>query len=134
MKNFWKKSWVRLTLLSVLSSLSAIWMKFTRTTKKQESKMMTEEEIKEYLGSLNSMAFTKSEYDEYKLLMIEEAEEIICHKEKYINFDDLPIMTRISRLNDLIDFFTMEEEKEIVRDLNMVKTAVKLRFYFKEFV
>jgi hypothetical protein len=96
--------------------------------------MMTEEEIKEYLGSLNSMAFTKSEYDEYKLLMIEEAEEIICHKEKYINFDDLPIMTRISRLNDLIDFFTMEEEKEIVRDLNMVKTAVKLRFYFKEFV
>jgi hypothetical protein len=28
----------------------------------------------------------------------------------------------------------MEEEKEIVRDLNMVKTAVKLRFYFKEFV
>jgi hypothetical protein len=43
-------------------------------------------------------------------------------------------MTRISRLNDLIDFFTMEEEKEIVRDLNLVKTSIKLRFYFKEFV
>lgn len=57
---------------------------------------MTEEEIKEYLGSLNAMAFTKSEYDEYKLLMIEEAEEILCNKEKYINFDKLSIMTRIS--------------------------------------
>jgi hypothetical protein len=28
----------------------------------------------------------------------------------------------------------MEEEKEIVRDLNLVKTSIKLRFYFKEFV
>jgi hypothetical protein len=96
--------------------------------------MMTEEEVKKYLDSLNSESFTGREYEEYKLLMIEEAEEILCNKEKYINFDDLPIMTRISRLNDLIDFFTLEEEPEIVSDLTMVKNSVKLRFYFVEFV
>ena len=38
-----------------------------RITKKKKKEVMTEEEIKEYLGSLNAMAFTKSEYDEYKL-------------------------------------------------------------------
>ena len=105
-----------------------------RITKKKEKEVMTEEEIKEYLGSLNAMAFTKSEYDEYKLLMIEEAEEILCNKEKYINFDKLSIMTRISRLDNLIDFFVIEEEKEIVNDLNLVKTSVKLRFYLKQFM
>ena len=95
---------------------------------------MTEEEIKKYLSSLNAMVFTKSEYDEYKLLMIEEAEEILCSKEKYINFDDLPLTVRISRLDNLIDFFVMEGEKELVNDLNLVKTSVKLRFYLNEFI
>lgn len=96
--------------------------------------MMSEEEVKIYLDSLNAVVFSEIEYEEYKLLMIEEAEDILSNKEKYIILNRMPLTSKISRLNDLIDFFTIQEETEIVKDLNMVKSSIKLRFYLNEFV
>lgn len=97
--------------------------------------MRSEEEIKEYLvGSLNAIVFTDKEYEEYKLLMIEEANDILTNKERYIISSPLPVHSKLSRINDLIDFFTIQEEKEIVRDLEALRESVRLRFYFKEFV
>ena len=97
--------------------------------------MRSEEEIKEYLAdSLNAFVFTHKEYEEYRLLMIEEANDILSNKERYIISSPLPVHSKLSRINDLIDFFTIQEEKEIVRDLEALRESVRLRFYFKEFV
>lgn len=95
---------------------------------------MSEEEVKVYLDSLNAVVFSERDYEEYKLLMIEEAEDILSNKEKYIILNRMPLVSKISRLNDLIDFFTIQEENEIVKDLNVVKSSIKLRFYLNEFV
>lgn len=97
--------------------------------------MRTEEEIKEYLAdTLNAIVFSGREYEEYKLLMIEEAKDILSNRERYVISSPLPIHSKLSRINDLIDFFTLQEEKEIVRDLENVRDSIRLRFYFKEFV
>jgi hypothetical protein len=97
--------------------------------------MRTEEEIKEYLAdTLNAIVFSGREYEEYKLLMIEEANDILSNRERYVISSPLPIHSKLSRINDLIDFFTLQEEKEIVRDLENVRDSIRLRFYFKEFV
>ena len=122
-------------LLSVLVSLSVTWTRFTKSLRnKRKKEMMSEEEVKIYLDSLNAVVFSEIEYEEYKLLMIEEAEDILSNKEKYIILNRMPLTSKISRLNDLIDFFTIQEEAEIVKDLNMVKSSIKLRFYLNEFV
>ena len=135
MKNFWIKSGVRRMLLSVLVSLSVTWTRFTKSLKNRKKKeMMTEEEIRAYLDSLSAVVFEGKDYEEYKLLMIEEAKDILSSKEKYITSNPMTLSSKISRLNDLIDFFTIQEEDEIVKDLNMVKSSIKLRFYLKEFV
>lgn len=135
MKNFWIKSGVRRMLLSVLVSLSVTWTRFTKSLKNRKKKeMMTEEEIRAYLDSLSAVVFEGKDYEEYKLLMIEEAKDILSSKEKYITSNPMALSSKISRLNDLIDFFTIQEEDEIVKDLNMVKSSIKLRFYLKEFV
>jgi len=97
--------------------------------------MRSEEEIKEYLiDSLNAVVFTGREYEEYKLLMIEEANDILSDKKRYVISSPLPIHSKLSRINDLIDFFTIQEEKEIVKDLTALRDSVRLRFYFEEFV
>ncbi len=95
---------------------------------------MSEEDLKVYLDSLNAIVFNEKDYEEYKLLMIEEAKDILTNKEKYITLNPMSLSSKISRLNDLIDFFTIQEEDEIVKDLNVVKSSIKLRFYLKEFV
>ncbi len=95
---------------------------------------MSEEDLKIYLDSLNAIVFNEKDYEEYKLLMIEEAKDILTNKEKYITLNPMSLSSKISRLNDLIDFFTIQEEDEIVKDLNVVKSSIKLRFYLKEFV
>jgi hypothetical protein len=68
-------------------------------------------------------------YDEYKLLMIHEAESILTNKPSYILHTPIPIPDKISRISDLLDFFILEEEQEIVDDLLLVRNSIKIKMF-----
>lgn len=97
--------------------------------------MRSEEEIRRYfIDPSDVVVFSHDEYEEYKLLMIEEANDILSNRERYVVLSPLPVYSKLSRINDLVDFFTVEGEKEIVRDLEVIRDSIRLRFYLKEFV
>jgi hypothetical protein len=68
-------------------------------------------------------------YDEYKLLMIHEAESILSNKPSYILRTPIPITDKISRISDLLDFFVVEGENEIVEDLLLVRNSIKIKMF-----
>lgn len=66
------------------------------------------------------------EYREYSILMIEEADYILNDRCSYIK-SDLPYDIKLMKLDDLIDFFILEEEDAIVYDLVSIKNALILK-------
>ena len=68
-------------------------------------------------------------YDEYKLLMVNEAESILSNKKSYILHTPIPIPDKISRISDLLDFFIVEGENDIVDDLILVRNSIKIQMF-----
>ena len=68
-------------------------------------------------------------YDEYKLLMIHEAESILSNKSSYILHTSISIPHKISRISDLLDFFIVEGENDIVEDLILIRNSIKISMF-----
>lgn len=66
------------------------------------------------------------EFEEYRLLMIEEAEYVLTNKQKFIQCD-IPYDVKIMRISDLTDFFLLEEENIIVDELSSIDDALRIR-------
>jgi hypothetical protein len=67
------------------------------------------------------------DFEQFRLLNVEEAEFILCDVTSYVNDDIIPIEEKILRTCDLVDFFILEEEKEIVKDLINVENALYIK-------
>lgn len=78
---------------------------------------------------LSEYSLSDIEFNEYRLMMIEEAEHILTHKKFYIQDDFLPYTAKIMRISDLIDFFTLEGEDLIVRDLVHMEDSIRIRIF-----
>lgn len=68
-------------------------------------------------------------YNEYRLLMIHEAEGILSNKPSYILHTPVPIADKIARISDLLDFFVVENEQAIVDDLILVRNSIKIKMF-----
>ena len=69
------------------------------------------------------------EFNEYRLLMVEEAEHILSDKKSYIQSDFLPDQAKILKISDLIDFFILEGEDLIVGDLVNMEDSIRIRIF-----
>jgi hypothetical protein len=67
------------------------------------------------------------DFEQFRLLNIEEAEFILFDATSYVNDDIIPIEEKIIRTCDLVDFFILEGEKEIVKDLIKVENALYIK-------
>ena len=68
-------------------------------------------------------------YNEYRVLMIHEAESILSNKPSYVLHTPIPIHDKISRISDLLDFFILENEQDIVDDLIMIRNSIKIKMF-----
>jgi hypothetical protein len=68
-------------------------------------------------------------YNEYRTLMIHEAEGILSNKPSYILHTPIPIQDKIARISDLLDFFVLENEQDIVDDLIMTRNSIKIKMF-----
>jgi hypothetical protein len=68
-------------------------------------------------------------YDEYRVLMIHEAESILSNKPSYVLHTPIPIHDKIARISDLLDFFVLENEDDIVNDLIMIRNSIKIKMF-----
>jgi hypothetical protein len=68
-------------------------------------------------------------YNEYRVLMIHEAEGILSNKPSYVLHTPIPIQDKISRISDLLDFFVVENEQDIVDDLIMIRNSIKIQMF-----
>jgi len=80
---------------------------------------------------LSEHSLSDMEFYEYRLMMIEEAENILTNKKFYIQDDFLPPSAKIMKIADLIDFFTVEGEDAIVRDLRYMEDSIRIRIFIK---
>jgi hypothetical protein len=71
------------------------------------------------------------EFHEYRLLMFEEAEHMLSDKKSYIQDNFLPDQAKILKISDLIDFFILEGEDLIVRDLVHMEDSIRIRIFMK---
>ena len=67
-------------------------------------------------------------YEDYRILMLIEAEEILSDKKRYISQDPTPPRIKFIKIQDLLNFFYVEEEHDIYNELFSVYKAI----YFKD--
>lgn len=66
-------------------------------------------------------------YEEYRILMLIEAEEILGDKKRFINQDPTPMEVKSIKIQDLLNFFYVEEEHEIYNELYSIYRAIYIK-------
>jgi len=66
-------------------------------------------------------------YGEYRILMLIEAEEILGDKKRFISQDPTPMEIKSIKIQDLLNFFYVEEEHEIYNELYSIYRAIYIK-------
>jgi hypothetical protein len=66
-------------------------------------------------------------YEEYRILMLIEAEEILGDKKRFISQDPTPMEIKSIKIQDLLNFFYVEEEHEIYNELYSIYRAIYIK-------
>lgn len=77
---------------------------------------------------------TPEEYDDFRLIMLEEAFLILSDKGKYIKSDSLSTASKIFHLDRISDFFFLEDELEVISEFNSLKKTVIIRHFLKDHI
>lgn len=70
-------------------------------------------------------------YDLYKKFIIDEAELVFKEKKKYIQTNSINSITKVFTLDQMIDFFYLEGEKDIVNELSNIREAIVIKHFLK---
>ena len=70
-------------------------------------------------------------YDSYRNFILEEAEIVLRERKRFVQTDSIASITKLFNLDQMIDFFYLEEEYEIVQDLSNLKRAVMIKHFLK---
>ena len=66
-------------------------------------------------------------YREYRLTILEEAEEILANKELFIASSGSKIKEKIDKLQEISDFFYLEEEYELSNQFLAISKAIQIK-------
>jgi hypothetical protein len=70
-------------------------------------------------------------YDSYRSFILEEAEIVLKERKRFVQTDSISSITKLFNLDQMIDFFYLEEEYEIVQDLSNLKRAIMIKHFLK---
>lgn len=71
------------------------------------------------------------DYDSYRNFILEEAEIVLRERKRFVQTDSIPSVTKLFNLDQMIDFFYLEEEHEIINELDDLRKAIVLRHFLK---
>jgi hypothetical protein len=78
--------------------------------------------------------FTREEYDIFRAIMIEEAWSILSNKRNYLKDNSLSTTLKILHLDEMTDFFYIEDELEVCSEFNSLKKTVVIRHFLKDHI
>jgi hypothetical protein len=70
-------------------------------------------------------------YQAYRSLVLEETEKILSNKKVFLLGDRKEIDRKIVKISSLSDFFYVEGEYEIIKELNNISMALQVRRFLR---
>ena len=71
-------------------------------------------------------------YDLYRKFILEETELVLRERKRYIQTNSIGSITKLFNLDQMIDFFYLEEEYEIVQELSELKKAIMVKHFLRD--
>jgi hypothetical protein len=71
-------------------------------------------------------------YDSYRRYILEEAILVLKERKRYIQTNSIGSITKLFNLDQMIDFFYLEEEYEIVQELSGLKKAIMVKHFLRD--
>jgi hypothetical protein len=71
-------------------------------------------------------------YDSYRRYILEEAILVLKERKRYIQTNSIGSITKLFNLDQMIDFFYLEEEYEIVQELSGLKKAIMIKHFLRD--
>ena len=71
-------------------------------------------------------------YDSYRKFILEEAELVLEERKRYIQTHSIGSITKLFNIDQMIDFFYLEEEYEIVQELSELKKAIMVKHFLRD--
>ena len=71
-------------------------------------------------------------YDSYRRFILEETELVLKERKRYIQTNSIGSITKLFNLDQVIDFFYLEEEYEIVQELSELKKAIMVKHFLRD--
>jgi len=71
-------------------------------------------------------------YDSYRRYILEEAILVLKGRKRYIQTNSIGSITKLFNLDQMIDFFYLEEEYEIVQELSGLKKAIMVKHFLRD--
>jgi len=71
-------------------------------------------------------------YDSYRRFILEETELVLRERKRYIQTNSIGSITKLFNLDQMIDFFYLEEEYEIVQELSELKKAIMVKHFLRD--
>jgi hypothetical protein len=71
-------------------------------------------------------------YDSYRRFILEETELVLKERKRYIQTNSIGSITKLFNLDQMIDFFYLEEEYEIVQELSELKKAIMVKHFLRD--
>ena len=71
-------------------------------------------------------------YDSYRRFILEETELVLRERKRYIQTNSIGSITKLFNIDQMIDFFYLEEEYEIVQELSELKKAIMVKHFLRD--
>jgi hypothetical protein len=71
------------------------------------------------------------DYEYYRDIILEETELILKEKKRYIQTESIGTSLKLTSLDEMIDFFYLEEELIVVEELANMRKAIIIRHFLK---
>lgn len=70
-------------------------------------------------------------YECYRNFILEEAELVLKERKRFVQTESIPSITKLFNLDQMIDFFYLEEEYEILEELVSLRKAIMIKHFLK---
>lgn len=70
-------------------------------------------------------------YEAYRTFILEEAELVLKERKRFVQTESIPSITKLFNLDQMIDFFYLEEEYEIIEELMNLRKAIMIKHFLK---
>jgi hypothetical protein len=75
-----------------------------------------------------------SEYEAYRMIILEETKLILSNKSEYIHTKDIGSSEKLTKLEHICDFFYLEDEYTIRKELNSLIEIMLIKHLLKDII